>query len=944
VRDIGRARKAAESAAQTLTLRGLRAKRKSERVALAFPGMDVDVMNNLLSHVANATDLGEYLTEEIRKLTSARCVSLTQCLSMPTEIAHRLVSINPVRQRGWAESAEARRLYDAVHYLPSMQVWRAGDNSEVTRLLKQQGYDLSVAVPLRVGAFHVGAILVLGLPNEINLDSKVKLLDTLSTITALVLYGAFLYEKQEEIVRERTAGLQKANERLQVELSERRRAEKELDERNRFLAGMNALGAEMAASRLGATPDPKEILAKRLLEMTEAAAAWFCDYDPSDRTLVPRSLEVEPGMLNGIIHLLGKLPSEVRSPVSKEMYSEIVTNTIGRRQTLTEASFGEIPPSVGAAIQEALGVDRFIGIAYVVEGELYGTSVLAMKSGMPDPPTDLLESVSLMVAVSLSQRRTEEALRESERQIKLLLDKTQESRNALLSILEDEKKAEKARKVSEQRFTTAFHASPAMMTIVSLKDQKYIEVNRAFEEITGYRPDEVIGRTLLEMAIWYEAEEATRAIQDIASTGGHRNLEARFRTKTGESRVALLSTGVVELDGEACVLTTGEDITERKEAETRRRKALEEIALAGRLASVGRLASGIAHEINNPLSAVIGYAQLLMEKDVPKDIKEDLEAIDDNAQRVAKIVKGLLTFARGSKPGRDYVDMNTLVSKTLGLRAHEMSIHNIEVITRLAPYLPQILADQSQMQQVFLNIILNAEQSMTKAHNGGHLEVRTTRVGDHIRVAFKDDGLGIAKENMSKLFEPFFTTKEVGEGTGLGLSISYGIVQQHGGRIYARGRSGPGAIFVVELPIVAKPDQPESSEEEAREPERKVNGKVLVVDDEPAICQLLAGVLTREGHSVDTVGDAEAALEKMQRERFSVVLLDIRMKGMDGFRLYEEMGKIAQSLQKRVIFITGDTLAPDTREFLAKTESPYLGKPFDLRQLRKMVNETLASG
>jgi len=229
------------------------------------------------------------------------------------------------------------------------------------------------------------------------------------------------------------------------------------------------------------------------------------------------------------------------------------------------------------------------------------------------------------------------------------------------------------------------------------------------------------------------------------------------------------------------------------------------------------------------------------------------------------------------------------------------------------------------------------------ANKDGHLLVKTGQTGDRITITFRDDGIGIPKKYLPRLFDSFFTTKEVGEGTGLGLSISYGIIQEHNGRIYAKGQPGKGATFVVELPIVAKPDQPESPEKPAEERKEKVIGRILVVDDEPAICQLLRDLLTRDGHNVETVGDAGVALERVKHERFSLTLLDIRMKGMSGIELYQQMGKIAPALQERVVFITGDTLAPDTRDFLEKTKAPHICKPFDMEELRKMISQVLWS-
>ena len=212
--------------------------------------------------------------------------------------------------------------------------------------------------------------------------------------------------------------------------------------------------------------------------------------------------------------------------------------------------------------------------------------------------------------------------------------------------------------------------------------------------------------------------------------------------------------------------------------------------------------SGVAHEINNPLTNIIGFAELLTQKDTPEGTREAVKAINDNAQRVAGIVKSLLTFAQQQKLERTYVNVNEIIQATLAMRAYPLETSNIKVTTRLDPELPRTLADEGQLQQVFLNVIINAETEMKSAHSRGHLLIKTGRIENTIQVSFADDGPGIAEENLWHLFVPFFTTREVGKGTGLGLSICYGIITEHGGRIYARSKLGKGTIFFIELPII----------------------------------------------------------------------------------------------------------------------------------------------
>ena len=256
---------------------------------------------------------------------------------------------------------------------------------------------------------------------------------------------------------------------------------------------------------------------------------------------------------------------------------------------------------------------------------------------------------------------------------------------------------------------------------------------------------------------------------------------------------------------------------ERKRAEIEKKGVEQKAQMASRLATVGRLALGIAHEINNPLTSVIGYSQLLMQKDIPMDIKGDVETIHDGAQRAASIISRLLAFARWNKPQRVYIDINEIIEATLALRAYEMETGNIKVTTQLDPDLPRTMADGGQLQQVFLNVILNAETAMKLAHGRGNLLIKTETIVNIIRISFKDDGLGIPEENLDKIFDPFFTTREVDEGAGLGLSICHGIITEHGGRIYAQNNSGKGATFIVELPLVTEPEPTRTTEPAAGE-------------------------------------------------------------------------------------------------------------------------------
>ncbi|MFO7773568.1 MAG: response regulator [Dehalococcoidia bacterium] len=243
---------------------------------------------------------------------------------------------------------------------------------------------------------------------------------------------------------------------------------------------------------------------------------------------------------------------------------------------------------------------------------------------------------------------------------------------------------------------------------------------------------------------------------------------------------------------------------ERKQAEERERRLQLQLSLSNRLASLGLMVEGIAHEINNPLASVIGFAQMLAYGDIPENVREDVQTIEENAQRVANIMTNLLAFARQQKLERTYADINDIIRATLEMRAYPLHSSNITVTTRLDPALPSTMADATLLQQAFLNLIINAETEMKLAHGKGNLLVTTELVNDTIHVSFSDDGPGIAQANLTHVFDPFFSTRGVGQGRGLGLSVCYGIITDHKGRINVKSQPGKGALFTIELPVVAE--------------------------------------------------------------------------------------------------------------------------------------------
>ena len=322
--------------------------------------------------------------------------------------------------------------------------------------------------------------------------------------------------------------------------------------------------------------------------------------------------------------------------------------------------------------------------------------------------------------------------------------------------------------------------------------------NQMAENQYGWTASEVIGHPL-EMFITndYLGNPLDSILQNISQVGYWKG-EVTQNRRDGVRIPILITLSIIKDDtGQpAGFIAINRDITERKRME-------QQLIMQDRLATIGQLTAGIAHEINNPLTSVIGFSELLLERDLPRDVKDDLNVIRDGATRTAEIVKNLLTFARRKPQEKILTDINENIRNTLALRSHEMQVNNIEIVTHLAANLPRVTGNLGQLQQVFLNIIVNAEFFMLEAHQKGTLTITTEQIGDFIRASFTDDGPGISEAGMKNLFTPFYTTKDVGKGTGLGLSICHGIITEHGGRIYTKSEPGKGATFIVELPVAS---------------------------------------------------------------------------------------------------------------------------------------------
>jgi len=387
------------------------------------------------------------------------------------------------------------------------------------------------------------------------------------------------------------------------------------------------------------------------------------------------------------------------------------------------------------------------------------------------------------------------------------------------------------------------------------------------------------------------------------------------------------------------------DVSDRKRLDDQTRDLYHQLLQAEKMASLGQTISGIAHELNNPLATVLTWAERLAPKQADEATRRGLEVILSEAERAARIVRNLLTFARKRHTTRTMVDLNHVVRETLALRSYEQRVTNIQVIEALAAGLPQVFADPHQLQQVLLNLVINAEQAMLSANGRGTLVVRTwhNAANDTVVLEVNDDGPGVPEDVQAKVFDPFFTTKEVGKGTGLGLTVAYAIIQEHGGRIWVGTPTGQGASFFVELPTgdaqVVRAPQPVA---EAMKQSMPSGATVLVVEDEPALAAAVVEGLADAGFTVDRAGDGEEALRRVDARAYDVVICDLKMPRVDGMQFYRAIAAAKPALARRVIFVTGDVVGAEAERFLEESGCRWLAKPFRLADLLRTARELLA--
>ena len=515
-----------------------------------------------------------------------------------------------------------------------------------------------------------------------------------------------------------------------------------------------------------------------------------------------------------------------------------------------------------------------------------------------DPASPITHFVAVKQDVSVRQR-AEEALRRSEEYHRALLDNALD----LIVVLDGD--------------AVVRYASPSV------------------ERTLGYRPEEMVGTSTLGRLHPDDVTRVSELLRTGQTTPGFAaSVEYRLRHKDGTYRnFESVASNLLHHPAVAGIIVNARDVTERRQGEETQERLRLHLHHSEKLATMSELLAGVAHELNNPLSVVIGHTAILA-RATDAVVVARAEKIGRAAERCGRIVKNFLALARQYPPERTSVSLNQVVRDALEVLAYPLRVDDVEVAAELADDLPLLAADSHQLQQVAVNLVTNAHQAMRSRNGARRLSLRSGVGPDgFVWLEVNDTGPGFPPEVQARLFEPFFTTKPVGQGTGLGLSICKGIVEAHGGRIILDGGLGRGATFRIELPLGGAVTAPAGSNQEPVGPPRRI----LVVDDEVEVGNVMSELLRRDGHEVDTAVNGLEALARLRTRSYDVVVSDIRMPQLDGVGLWTAVERENPALAARFVFFTGDTLSSATTEFLARVGAPNLRKPFTLSDIRVAI-------
>jgi two-component system NtrC family sensor kinase len=573
----------------------------------------------------------------------------------------------------------------------------------------------------------------------------------------------------------------------------------------------------------------------------------------------------------------------------------------------------------------------------------------------PVQPEEFIATVNAMLRL----RQAEQELRQTRDALETRVQERTAELERAIRVLRREitrrKQSEKALLASQQFLQSTLDALSSHIVILD-EAGTVLDMNASWQSFAAVSDSALLSRGRgMDFGVFFTTMTSNDAASAQTVITGVREVVRRQRdTFFGEYARAVNTeqqwffVRVTRFDGAegGRIVVVLENITEIKRAEETLRRQQETLYQSEKLAAMGALLASVAHELNNPLAVMQMQLDLLGEEAQDSALQERVTEVREATERCIRIVQSFLTLARRTTPQRTSVQLNTVVEAALQLLSHALHLDNVVVHQHLAADLPLIGADAAQLQQVVMNLLLNAQQAFHDSPDTSRprqiaLTTRFDMAQKRVILEVADTGPGIPQQLQGRIFEPFFTTKPVGIGTGLGLSVCRGIIEGHGGTISAVSQPGHGAVFHIELPaeFVSALEYPQP---EALPLTAVTTGTVLIVDDEVGITRGLARLLRRDGHQVDTANDGRQALTMLQAQEYDLILCDLRMPGLDGPGLYRAVATQQPHLLSRFVFLTGDTLSQDAKEFLEQAAVPRLTKPFSAAESRRMVRQVLS--
>ena len=561
---------------------------------------------------------------------------------------------------------------------------------------------------------------------------------------------------------------------------------------------------------------------------------------------------------------------------------------------------------------------RTIAIVVGLTG-MAGLAIAAILRPERAPDTAVIVGIGMAIVGA----RVLYSLGQDRRYAQLLEDEVAHQTRSLMSSLA-------ATASAEHSLRLVMESVPDAIVVLD-RDGQMLDANAAGRQMFG-GPDGLFERL--------EEAAATFARENLAAAfaGELRQFEIPFHRAQGPDTISAVLYAPVR-DGQRVtkVLALARDVTDHRRTQA-------QLQQAEKLAALGQLVSGVAHEINNPAAIISGFAQTLLLDNLPPEQRETVQMMYDEATRIGRITSNLLAFARAGGKERAIVDLNDIVRRTFALRSYHLTTLNIAVALELDPAEPTAWANGSELQQMLLNFLINAEQALTGVEWRRAITMRTAALDERVRLQVADTGPGIRRYIQGRIFDPFFTTKPEGKGTGLGLSICYGIAHDHGGRIWVDSEAEKGgAVFTVELPRDQRTRRRLTPAPMTRPPLPDEPIEVLIVDDEEGLRRAVLTFLKRRGMHATAVGDGVDALRVLREKSFDAIVSDVRMPGMNGRQFLERLRQEHPAMVSRLIFSTGDTFAPDTAALLQEAGVPSLVKPFDFAQLETLVREVVSA-